>query len=238
VPEDIVDKLTEVESELKRGWLSDLPTFLDWLAATGRFKESTARSYQTAVTQILASVSGSAGADVREVDVDRWCRAFTQKRADLSETTVSTYETRFRKGVLMYREWLSDPEKPVTPPTRGDLARSIYLGFASNGPADVTPVLDGDGLARAARRRLGVDRRMPELVSITYPFPLADGRVAHLQLPHPLPRADAERLSQFVLTLATDRPPDNRLIEPEIPEVPDVKKKQPKRSATTEDDDG
>jgi hypothetical protein len=199
VPEYPSEMLDDVATELLDGRLSDLPRFVAWLAARGILKQATAQSYQTAVTQIIATVHGSSTADSRTVDVDRWCRAFAQKRPELSDTTRDTYVGRFRRAVEMYRDWLASPDSVRVPATRDSVPDYSFFGT----PTGLLGQVKFRNLNQAIAT--GLEDTGPDGL-VPHPFPLTDGRTAYLLLPYPLTTRDVERLSHHVLTLATDLP--------------------------------
>jgi hypothetical protein len=198
----------------RSGEVRELPAFLNWLAEAGHLKRATRSSYRTAVGQFLALVDHEANSDVRALDVDEWCQVFARTRDDLATQTLDAYQNRFRTAVELYRSWLLDPQVLPLPAERRqidagrqtakvdaiDLMRRVYDLLAEAGH-DVGP-----NPWETTARSVSVTFRDPvvnaESELVPYPFPLADGRLAHLALPNPLPRTDAERLSQFVLSLA------------------------------------
>ena len=197
---DLVERLKSGETRLLGG-------FLGWLTSEGFLKRATAQSYWTATNQILAEAKPRT--DVRQLDVAYWCRAFEQRRDDLSEETRATYQTRFRKAVELYRLWLNEPEEFQAPPTRdrlvplhGSFHAGVNISVGGDLDANATTFTTNfDRLLEAALRRVG---ETPDLVP--HLFPLEDGGSALLTLPHPLSRSDAERLARFVLSLATSPP--------------------------------
>lgn len=203
-------------ARLRGGQTLQLDYFLDWLVAQRVLKPGTAQSYQTASNQILDQ-SVSPYASILDLDVDQVCREFERRRTDLTETTRATYQTRFRRAVEMYRQWLDDPASVQAPATRDRINNpvdalaetSLWLRLHGQGHTDIrNENLRLSKLFADESRIVVLDAchsssgSSPDLVS--YPFPLDDGRLARLELPQPLSRADAERLSQFVLALATE----------------------------------
>jgi hypothetical protein len=135
--------------------------------------------------------------DVRELDVEGMIGAFRAADSDLSPETRETYVTRFRKAVEMYHQWLDDPEP------RQSAAPALFIGSGSK---------DGDPSAVVGHFTTNFDRYVEATLRRVYEtpdlvphlFPLQGGGTALLTLPHPLSRSEAERLSQFVLSLATE----------------------------------
>lgn len=202
------------EAAMAAGSVGVLSDFLDMLVQAGALNPSTAQSYRTAVKAVRTVTDYWPGGDVRGLDVDAVCVTFAVRQKDLSDQTVETYQTRFRKAVEMYRQWLDDPASVQVPATR----EPVVMGTGGGKTALMLSALrwlndhPEPGAAHLAAvqaylatAEVGYGVDLPQRVR--YPFPLSDGQFAQLELPHRISQADAERLSAFVLTLATDSAP-------------------------------
>ncbi len=122
------------------------------------------------------------------------------------------YANRFRKGVEAYRGYLADPmgwrpklraSSARKPAEGGSNGRSTAVGAGPPTPspsavAAVAPAAPPGPAAPSAPAT-----PLPGLID--YPFPTRSGHIAHLHLPSPLDKDDADRLTQFVRALVFER---------------------------------
>ena len=253
-----------MQKKFGRGQVGLLPLFLKKLVDAGVLKDATAQSYRTAVRAVLVGADPEAAepdlaTDVRELDVNAWCETFAETQEGLSQATVATYQGRFANAVDLYRAWLSDPEsvQDATPAVRDhlrldlpqdNLRGAIERRIARIRNENVHSSSPASSVVADLIAHLALQETPSEEKPVPYPFPLSDGRsLAWLFLPNPLSRTDAERLSQFVLTLATDPPalatesaPDFRFLDADGNQVVgEVKRTQrsPHAPPLHEDDD-
>jgi site-specific recombinase XerD len=191
------EQSTETIESMQRmfggGQVAVLSLFLKKLMEAGALAQSTGQSYRTAVRSVLEATEIKGSTDVRKLDVEAACEVFASVRHGLSEATVVSYQGRFANAVELYRSWLDNPQDPR------DLALRYSARSAAAYPPGVLPEFRSvEEILLSALRSTDEDSLVP------YRFPLRDGRTAFLALPYPLPTEDAERMSQFLRSLATD----------------------------------
>ncbi len=146
--------------------------------------------------------------DVQALDVDEYMTRFVNKsRGEYKPDSLNAYSNRFRKAVDAYAGYLADPmgwrPKLRAPATRRSPEGSSNGRTAANGAATSAPV----GPASAAPSAPTTSQAPAALTLglIDYPFPMRSGQIAHLHLPSPLDKEDADRLTQFVRALVFER---------------------------------
>lgn len=153
----------------------------------------TAGSYKKACSQILQMEEEWETLDVSTIDVENFCKRFQNKRnQDFKTDTLSLYLNTFRKGISSFLEYVADPsswkfqvrvpkirkeKKPIEGETRK--IPSDNGQHSSIVPIDSPPFTE-------------------------YPFPLREGRLAHIKLPMDLKTAEVKRLTAHLHTLAID----------------------------------
>lgn len=186
--------------EIRSGTGSGLVAFLDWANEKGEMAEATARSFRAAVNSVLEVEGDPATIDVRQLDVDRLLDRFeTRKAANYSTTSMHTYKSRFRRSVEMYTAYLAgDPnwKSPLRTRRAGSSADARQGTRSQRQKVSHDPRHPGgDGV---------VEDRKPDTVTYDLPLRRDLSLIAKLVLPVDLQMADAERIAQFVRSLAFD----------------------------------
>jgi hypothetical protein len=163
---------------------------------------SAVNPWKSAAKQVFARVEDTddfGSVDVQALDVDEYMTRFVNKsRGEYKPDSLTAYGNRFRKGVEAYRGYLADP-MGWRPKLRSSSARHSSEGAANGRRA-------GSGTAAPAPPIPATIPGTPPPNLINYPFPLRSGQMAHLHLPSPLEKEDAERLTQFLRALVFERP--------------------------------
>lgn len=158
----------------------------------GLMNPNTAGSYRSAAESVLSSQSNWETIDIRRLDVDHAVTRFRQSAGNyLSEATMRTYESNFRRAVPSFVSYLNDPNG-WSPPVRPRRSTTLALAATSSArPAEVLP-------------RIAPAEEMQQSTPVDLPIPLPDGRTARLVLPGRLTPDDRELLKQ-VIPLYLDR---------------------------------
>jgi hypothetical protein len=169
--------------------------FLAWAAKTGQMAAATANAWAAAVRQVLAIEGDPAIVDVRELDVDALFDRFeTLNRTSYSPGSMTTY--RFRSAVTAYNSWLNnEPWKPGKRTVRTKPA----------GKASATALNSAPTPAASDQVPTPQHGSTPRLVN--YSVPLRQDLMVSLSLPADLTRSDADRIANFVRSLAFDTEP-------------------------------
>jgi hypothetical protein len=193
-------------SQLQSGTADGLMLFLQVAPTTGWLKEATAKSYRAAVSQILDVTAAGQDLDqlkIRDLNVEEALVFFKEVQHEkYTEGSMASYQTRFRKAVDMYKQFLDNPKSLRPAPERRTVRHRVDDPSVSMDWAEWTTV-----------RSVEVDQG-----TIDYPFPLISGGTAHLHLPRELHPADVERLIKFLRSIAIDPGGQGRLHMPDLPE--------------------
>lgn len=177
--------------------------FLSWAADRGALNAATAGAMKAAVTAVLeVDTDDLALVGVRGLDVEDLADRFARKKGHKYSTdSLNTYQSRFRRAVEMYVEYLANPAGWKPPkgraPRKAKTESHANGALATAGPSPVTaPSTPNLGTPPSHDSQL-----------ITYPFPLRSGTTAYFQLPRELPSAEVERMFGFLQSLAIDPQP-------------------------------
>jgi hypothetical protein len=171
----------------------------------GLASTSAIQPWKSAAKQVFTRVEGTesfGNVDVQALDVDEYLERFvTKSRGEYKPDSLNAYANRFRKAVEAYRGYLADP-MGWRPKLRASPRRAGETGTngrtRSEAPAPASPT------SMAAPASGSPPPAAPSLTD--YPFPLRSGQMAHLYLPSPLDKDDADRLTQFLRALVFERP--------------------------------
>lgn len=195
--------------QIGTGSAAGLYDFCDWLIKKGLMTSSAVEPLRSATKQIVSTVDdektpdqvilGEDGFDVEDY-MDRFERRAGNKYAPDS---LNAYRRRFRRAIELYRQYLSDGPANFKAPPRRIVRKKVERENGANGgrtgtAAQHTPQQDPPGGQNAPA--------VPPAGLTDYPFPLRSGQMAHLHLPSPLDKDDADRLTQFLRALVFDRP--------------------------------
>lgn len=189
------------------GSAGGLISFLSWLKEKGLMPGRTADAWRSAAQAVL-SVDGQGweDLDLRDLDLQAQFQRFSNMRGTkYTPASLRSYGQRFRDSVEMYFQYLANPTgfKPrvsvvaVRSPGAGQRRTQSR---SADGPAAETT-----GSAMPSQPS-GSGAGAPKL--LTYPFPLAGGELAYLQLPVLVSLTDVERLCAFIRSIAIERPGD------------------------------
>lgn len=179
---------------MENGTADGLIEFLDYAAEEDFMNPTTAKSYRAAASQVLLVAGDGVNPgtlDIRELDVERALAKFKVARGDdYTAGSMATYQTRFRKACQLYKRFLDEPDsiKAVEQPT--------------------------------PPRKLRVDNPESDWDrdTLDYRFPLINGGEAYLRLPRFLARADVDRLTAFLKSIAIEPSGQGRLPIPAMPD--------------------
>lgn len=199
-------------ADVSDGTAAGLLDFLEWAGSRGEINAGTASSRAVAVRRVL-DIEGMPleGIDIRGLDVDSVLDRFeTLKRTDYSSDSMDVYKSRFRSSVNSYLAWLdkSPDWKRAGRPATGQGNRASATKRKINKPKNPsTGSVGADPKAGLADQEgtgaPAVDPgTMPRMIPYEVPLrPGTDMRV-RLVLPDDLTKADADRLSRFIQSLA------------------------------------
>lgn len=166
-----------------------LVEFLDYVADKGLMNKSTAQARRSAVTKVLGIDEDWESVDLRSLDLDDQTLRFeTISKAELTPASLETYSSRFRSAVAEYLKYLDDP--------------ASYRPRRSQRRSSQAKRDEGSTSPRNGGRAGPDPEPQPRDDLVTYPFPLRPRTMAYLQLPPDLRPGEAERLANFVSSLA------------------------------------
>lgn len=187
------------------GSAGGLLAFCDYLVNRNLAPASAINPWKSAAKNVFSRVEKTddfAALDVQDLDVEEYLqRFFIAGRGEYKPDSLNAYANRFTKAVAAYRGYLKDPAgwRPLlrsSPRRAADSPNSRRVPeSAPAGPA--VPDAAAGPVAPVAPPAEGL---------IDYPFPLRSGQLAHLHLPSPLDKDDADRLTQFLRSLVFERP--------------------------------
>lgn len=173
--------------------------------------EGTVSPLRSASKRILEVEDDPDGVDLMTLDVDGLIHRFRIKnRAELTDMSFAAYESRFRRGLGMYFQWLdNDPNwaGKVRPHSGGTAKTRQTTKNAVSGRhtvQDIRPISEqapaDRGPDAVAMQVAHVDTQ-PELFD--YPVALVDSKVtAILRLPRTYTTGDAARMAALINALA------------------------------------
>jgi hypothetical protein len=189
------------------GTAGGLTAFCDYLVDRHLAPGSTVNPWKSAAKQVFTRLEGDnfETIDVQSLDVDEYMQRFMiASRSSYKPESLTAYDNRFRKGVEAYRGYLADP-MGWRPKLRASSRRSPDSGTNGRTGAGISPS-DPAAPSAALAPSAAVSTAAPAMPGLTdYPFPLRSGQMAHLHLPSPLDKDDAERLTQFLRALVFER---------------------------------
>lgn len=188
-------------AETQDGTAAGLDSFLAWAGRTGELNANTATALRTTCKGVLAVDAAGGGADVISLDVeallDRWENL---NRTRYSAGSLTTYRSRFRQSVAMYKAWLvKDPAWKVA--GRASSSKGTRGAAATGRPRKEAPrPVTEDVKPDADVRHPPTETTGTRLVA--YEMPLRPDLLVRLTLPVDLTPTDADRLAAFVRALA------------------------------------
>jgi hypothetical protein len=205
------------------GMGSGYMAFLDYTGDKGLLGKENSQRIKQASREVLQQVEGEGWEtmDVRELELDDVAKRFETLRATkYTPSSLKAYQSRFRTGMTMYREFLQDPGgwRPKKA-SRSAIHSRRRVQAASSG--HVAPTVQQTTVEASDQPSVETPERTEraDTEMMTYPFPLRrDGGVvfARLILPHDLTPAEAKRIGDHINTLAIDE--QRALPRPSTPE--------------------
>jgi hypothetical protein len=189
-------------SVMYEGAARGLLEFLEYVKAKGMLAARTADAYKWACSRVLGIDGGWEELDVRALDVEHQMERYVRLHgASASPASLTTYGSRVRAAIELYRTFLDNPTG-----FRGRSAKPRVSGAS---------VRMQQRIEKPPQKAAAVQvppRDPPEatLSLVTYPFPLRSGMLAYLQLPRDISVSDVRRLCGFLESLAIDDGEDAR----------------------------
>lgn len=190
-------------ADIRSGDGHGLLEFLDWAANKHEIPKATAQNLRGAAAKVLDVEQDLSSVDIRTIDVDDVLRRFEIKSGSAyNVASLTSYKSRFRAAVAMYMAWLSgEPgwrgNQRKTRTNGGDSRRARSESAKKTPAPRSSPSVTSTGPAEAAS---------PSVSKIVqYTMPLRPDLLVHLSLPVDLTYADAERVANFVKSLAFDQ---------------------------------
>jgi hypothetical protein len=202
VSEDSQAHLDVTQAPTGAGWMR----FFQYAIDKHQLSESQVAAYRTVARRVLAVEDDPDSVDIANLDEDDLLRRFRIKnKTSLTEQSFATYESRFRRGRIMYLKWLNNEHdwagkqrrasRPSVKPTLNGQGGGVRK--AATVPVqqafDEAPAIDAMTASVASAQ--------PELLD--YPVPLVDSNVtAILRLPRNYTTGDATRMTALINALA------------------------------------
>lgn len=186
-------------SDRNDGTGEGLLEFLQWAARTGEMTPGTANAWAAAARQVLGIEDDPDAVDLRGLDVESFFDRFEAlNRTKYSAGSMSTYRSRFRLATSTYLAWLdNDPNwRPAKRAGRKPKAAKQPDAAKTTAPEPSTQ-------APIPSPQHGSTARL-----VTYTVPLRPDLMVSIALPADLTSRDAERIGNFVRSLAFDSPAD------------------------------
>jgi hypothetical protein len=177
------------EMPVKDGTGQALVAFFDYVAEKGLMNRNTAGAMRAAVKEVLAvEADDLSSIDLDSLDIDGLLRRFENLRKQkFKPDSLHVYQTRFRKAIQLYTDYLADPSG-WRPPMR---------------ERTQTPTAEVARNEKPKQRAAPRGSASPQLME--YPFPIREGVVARLHLPIDLRKGEAQRLGVFLNSLAIEQ---------------------------------
>lgn len=174
----------------------------DWAAQKGLMNRSTAQGIAVACRRVLSVQENWENLDVRILDVDEFLIRFKNLKArDFSPNSLRDYESRFRKAVDSFREYLDD-QSGWRFPSRSSSSREPSRARRKKSQSESSPAeARVDDASRSTGESAG------SLQEYTYPF--RPDILAKLSIPRDSTSAEINRLVAWARTLAVDYEPSS-----------------------------
>ena len=173
--------------------------FLTHAGERGMLPAATASALAVACRTVFDVLEPEQAADLRQVDLDRLVKQFTNKRArDFNPSSLKEYGRRVKRAWELFSAWKSDPAN-FSPKTRTTAKRGVKRSdrSAADPVGTPTPTVSVPSTA------LAVDPFEFE-GAYASAFPIRRGHVVTISnLPSDLTIAEAERLAEFVRLLGS-----------------------------------
>lgn len=164
-----------------------------WAAERGLMNKNTARTFQSACSEVLGVEENWEEVDVRQMDVEKILLQFQNLRAErYKPRSLASYQNRFRQAVKSFLSYLENPAGWQPPGVRTG-SRSSRRARIGSSPlqSDDEPRDESQG---------------PTLID--HGYPLRKGSViARMRLPADLTLVEVQKLGKFMTTLAADFDP-------------------------------
>lgn len=170
--------------------------FFDSLVKKGRSPSGVVSPLKSAVTKVLQKTEGDSWGqtDLTALDIeDTMWRFKNLTLNEYSEGSYRTYEMRLKKAIEWYLKfrrnpgWIPPETARQTVPQKPDAVSDTSVPRPGGGDLDASPVF------RTSTR--------PIATALTYPFPLASGKIAELHIPTDVTASDIERMRNFLESL-------------------------------------
>ena len=174
----------------------------DWAAQKGLMNRGTAQSMAVACRRVLSVQENWENLDVRSLDIEEYLIRFTNLKAkDFSPNSLRDYESRFRRAVGSFREYLDDPSGWKFP-SRSSSSREPLGTRRKKSQSEPSPTETRieDGSGRAGESAGG---------SQEYSYPFRPDVLARLSIPRDSTSAEINRLVAWARTLAVDYEPSS-----------------------------
>ncbi len=180
--------------------------FLAQMVEKGRARDGVIKPLDTAIRKVFTTVIGDGweAVDIGSLDLDDYMLRFSNMtNGTYTSSSLSVYKSRVRKSMEWYQKFLTTPG--WFPPVRESGNDKVPIKAKQLKPAGVpagSQTIDESALAAEAQ----VSAIKREEGMISYPLPLASGKVVQLYLPVRFTQTDAKRISNFVSSLAFEEP--------------------------------
>jgi hypothetical protein len=200
-------------SNIGSGTAKGLVEYLDSLVDRGRAPVGAITPLKTAFSKMLEAVEGKnwGDTDIREFDFEDYTTRFANlTMGKYSDDSLRIYNGRVKKVVGWYLTFLSKPgwspsfksSGAKTVPKEGKNAQKEQIQKVEQNVEHPAPSVQNETGSRAQDNNQG---ERPDDGLISYPFPLATGKLVTLYLPIKLEQADADRIAGFLQTLVVDK---------------------------------
>ncbi len=187
--------------------LDALNRFLDYTLEKGLLKPETAKSRKTAVSKILEKIPDEQRADVRKINLDLEAEHFANRQgAGYIASSLQAYKSRARSALSDFESYADNPMTFRPSSSRSGKAQSKPSNNskpARKGTQGTQAFEGGPSDSSGSKNSGGAHQTQKDL---TFPVPIRAGLIVQLQgLPFDLTGAEAEKISQVVKALATDK---------------------------------
>ena len=171
-----------------------------WASGKGLLTAQTARALATACRGVLEVQDDWEELDIETLNIDDAFNRFKNLRSrDFKPRSLRDYESRFRRAVKSYLEYLED-QAAWKYPTRTSTNRVSRRSSQANRPSDPDESLNVTQSADVSGRPPGGDFQ-------EYVYPFRQDVMARLTIPRDATTAEINRLVAWARTLAVDYEP-------------------------------
>lgn len=208
-------------SDIGKGTAAGAIAYLDRIIEKGRGTPGAINPLKIAFEKVVSEVDGNdwKNTEVSKIDLEDYIARFGNlTRGKYTDKTLSVYKSRVNRVIGWYNKFMSKETPGYFPmlSTRSTADRQpIKKNDKASSKRNVNNVAEAEVIEQLFQTKLPQNYQMPlparlgwsqqdDTTLIEFPFPLADGTIAILNLPKKLSSPDAKRMVAYINSLVLE----------------------------------